>query len=235
MGLFSKLHYRAAPGWRKSLGSVMESTAISIAVVVLLLVEVFCTIVNDTLDSTDLLNPKYHSHGEYWEATTYTIIVCILCLFVLEQLLRIAAFGKEFFNHWWYVMDLVVVVISLLCEVVLHVYFKKVGLIGLLILVRLWRLVAICFELFLAHHESDKMRESEKNRLMSPTFASSRLPPAYLSAQPIMPAVYTTMQPALAPVYTTMPPARPPPYMSPQPARPPGYGGPWPQSNPNLE
>eukprot|EP00931_Biecheleriopsis_adriatica_P035318 TRINITY_DN20320_c0_g1_i1.p1 TRINITY_DN20320_c0_g1~~TRINITY_DN20320_c0_g1_i1.p1 ORF type:complete len:269 (+),score=54.27 TRINITY_DN20320_c0_g1_i1:156-962(+) len=102
--------------WRRKLGETMESTWVTGTVILLILVDVSCTAINDALENTDLLSAKYHEQGELWAKVTHRICVCVLCLFMLEQILHIVSFGAAFFSHFWYVLDFIIVYISLVCE-----------------------------------------------------------------------------------------------------------------------
>ena len=97
--------------------------------------------------------------GEEIAELTKTIGVSILCIFLLEQVLRVVAFGpKEFCSHFWFVADLVVVLVSLLCETVLEghdKWFPKMGLI-----MRLWMVVAFVFDVCLLNHEQSEREEA---------------------------------------------------------------------------
>uniref|UniRef100_A0A7S0A7E8 Voltage-gated hydrogen channel 1 n=1 Tax=Pyrodinium bahamense TaxID=73915 RepID=A0A7S0A7E8_9DINO len=167
MGVLRRLRTGVPSGWRKSLENVMESTSVNTAVIVLIIIDVSCTAVNDVLENTDLLNPKYQEEGERVSHATYATCIVVLSLFLLEQLLRIVASGYEFFTHPWYVMDLVVVVVSLVCETVLHPYFHDADWIAMLVILRLWKVVAVIFDLFLASHEAEEARAKEREQLIA--------------------------------------------------------------------
>jgi len=147
-------------GWRHSLGEFMESKYVSGTVIALILVDILCTVVNDLLENTDLLNPKYDEPGEKWENATYTISVSILLIFLLEQFLHIVAFGVKFFSHWWYVFDLLVVYVSLVCETILRGPAEET--LALLIVLRLWKVVAFLFDVCLAKKEYDTQGAAEE-------------------------------------------------------------------------
>jgi hypothetical protein len=146
-------------GCRKTLGEFLESPTVSAIVVCLIFVDLGCTALNDTLENTNLLNPKYKEDGEYLAKMTHSICVGVLCVFFAEQILHLIAFGIDFFTKFWMVMDLVVVSLSLLCETVLEDAFADI--MPLLILLRLWKLVAFIFDMCLAHDETDEKDEKE--------------------------------------------------------------------------
>jgi len=146
-------------GCRKRLGEFLESPSVSALVIALIFVDLGCTALNDTLENTDLLNPKYHEQGESLAKLTHNICVSVLCVFFTEQFLHLVAFGFDFFTKIWMVMDLVVVTLSLLCETVLEDAFAAV--MPLMIMLRLWKLAAFVFDCCLADNEADEKDQKE--------------------------------------------------------------------------
>ncbi|ORX51536.1 hypothetical protein DM01DRAFT_1079497 [Hesseltinella vesiculosa] len=75
-----------------------------------------------------------------------TISISITCLFILECFLSLVAFGPQFYlpgtEHWkLHVFDVVVVVSTFVLEIVLRGKEREVA--GLLIILRLWRIVKV--------------------------------------------------------------------------------------------
>ena len=127
-------------------------------VVILIFIDLLATIVNNLIEHTDLLNPKYHHEGHLAGHLSHIIGVSVLSIFLVEQFLRMLAFGWSFFSHGWYVCDLVVVSGSLVMETVLE--GSAIGdLAAVAMLSRLWMLVAFCFDICLAQHEERERRE----------------------------------------------------------------------------
>merc|ERR1712203_917119 len=114
----------------------MESPHVSAVVIILIFVDLGCTFVNDMCENTNLINPVYDKQKESIAALTHRACVTVLCVFLVEQLLHLVAFGAQFFTKIWFVMDLVVVCVSLTCETVLEDASK--GWVALLIVLRLW-------------------------------------------------------------------------------------------------
>jgi xanthine/uracil permease len=137
----------------------MESPVVSGTVIVLILVDLCATVVNDILANTDLINPKYEEHGEHVEKISHYLCVSVLTLFLVEQILHIVAFGTDFFTHFWMVMDLAIVCVSLPCETVFEGMAED--FVGLAIVLRLWKVVAFVFDMFLHHHETSELKEKE--------------------------------------------------------------------------
>jgi hypothetical protein len=160
-------HASDQEGWRQRLGECMESPAVSGVIIILIFVDLGCTLVNDICENTNLVNPVYDEQKESAARITHTICVTVLCIFFLEQILYLVAFGKNFFTKPWFVMDLVVVTISLVCETVLEDVAK--GWVALLIVLRLWKIVAFIFDMCLGENESAERDEMmERNRALDP-------------------------------------------------------------------
>lgn len=139
----------------QSLGEFLESSLVRAVVIPLIILDLVCTVINDGLENTDLLNPKYNEQGEYLSWLTHNTCVAILCIFLVEQLLHLLAFGWQFFTHFWMVSDLFVVSISLICETALEDWADNGAedSVGLLVALRLWKLSAFTFDLLLLEHE----------------------------------------------------------------------------------
>lgn len=78
---------------------------------------------------------------ELAETILHWISVSILALFTLELAMMLLIFGKYFFMHILYVIDFVVVSISLGLEVGFYGRPELQDVVGVLIFIRLWRLV----------------------------------------------------------------------------------------------
>lgn len=166
LGMTKKVSEEAdKDGFRARLGEIMEGKVITIIVLVLILVDLTSTVINDLLENTNLLNPKYHEQGELWASRTHDLCVTVLCLFLAEQVLHLIAFGADFFSHGWMVLDLVVVSVSLLVETC----FEKSAeaSMGLIIVLRLWKLVALVFDVFLAKSKSEERTAETKGHHVS--------------------------------------------------------------------
>lgn len=69
--------------------------------------------------------------------------VAILVFFMMEIFLKIFVFRLEFFHHKFEILDAVVVVVSFVLDVVLLFREHEFEALGLLILLRLWRVARI--------------------------------------------------------------------------------------------
>lgn len=151
-------------GWQKQLGEFMESPSVSSVVISLIILDLTCTVINDTLENTEILNPKYEETGEIVAYWTKRVCLTTLAIFLVEQALHILAFGKEFFYHFWMVMDLVVVSVSLASETVLESWAED--MVNFLMLLRLWKVVAAVFDIL--HAEQERRERAEKMECESP-------------------------------------------------------------------
>lgn len=155
-----KLTQQSEPGWRRQLGAVLESQYTICLVIILIMVDLVATMVNVTLEDTDWLNPRYEESGQEVADFARHISLCVLCIFLLEQVLHVVAFGKAFFSHTWYVLDLAVVSVSLLCEVVLSGLSEDI--LPMLVVLRLWKVVAFIFDIAYASKEHSELDEQTR-------------------------------------------------------------------------
>ncbi|KAG6550726.1 hypothetical protein Mapa_007823 [Marchantia paleacea] len=166
----SNLQTRGVQGariqWRVRLGNVLESTHFHIFVVLLLTVDLVVTVVDivktihskdaDFRTCTKLLHEcQCHGrlqHASHWHFLLW-ISVSILSFLALNVLGLLVAFGMSFFRHIGYVLDAVVVGLSLGLEIGLNSDTP-----GLLVLLTLWRIVRVAhgiFEVADEHWEKD--------------------------------------------------------------------------------
>ena len=84
---------------------------------------------------------------------------------LLVQVLRMAAFGvAAFFSHVWFVADLLAVTFSLLCETALEEYAHHHHMVRLMVVLRLWMVVAFIFDMCLLEHEKGELAEMEEKK-----------------------------------------------------------------------
>ena len=158
MGFTTKLHHALPDGWQRSLGEKIESPLVSGIVILLICVDLSCTVLNVLVEETNSLNATYDKEErEHIAELTHNICVTVLVIFLIEQILHIVAFGKAFFSHPWYVLDLIVVSVSLICETVLEGMAEE--FVPMLIMLRLWKVGAFVFDVFLARNEQSEMAE----------------------------------------------------------------------------
>lgn len=145
-------------GFAEALGETLESPSFTFLIIILIQIDLACTIICALIEKTDLINPKYEATAESFAEHAKTVGVSILCVFIFEQLLRMVAFGiGSFFSHIWFVSDLVVVSLSLACETVLEHQSKFLP--RLAVFMRLWMVIAFVFDICLLEHERAEREE----------------------------------------------------------------------------
>ncbi|BBN03902.1 voltage-gated hydrogen channel 1 [Marchantia polymorpha subsp. ruderalis] len=142
--------------WRVRLGKVLESTHFHVLIVFLLTVDLVVTVVDivKTIHSKDadfrtctklLEDCQCHDHLEHashWHFLLW-VSVGILSFLALNVVGLMVAFGMSFFRHIGYVLDAVVVGLSLGLEIGLNSDTP-----GLLVLLTLWRIVRVAHGIF---------------------------------------------------------------------------------------
>ncbi|XP_072103662.1 voltage-gated hydrogen channel 1 [Mobula birostris] len=90
--------------------------------------------------------------------------ITILTVFILELAAKLYAFRLEFFWHKFEVLDGVIVIISFILDIVYISREDAFDGLGLLILLRLWRVARIINGIFLTLKSRQKKKEIELNR-----------------------------------------------------------------------
>lgn len=129
---------------RSRLQALLESHRTHIAILVLVLIDLAVVITEIVVlfMEKEECHPHAAEEEALWLRVMLGISVAILCIFVLEHLLRLFAFGP-----WYYIknplhaFDALVIVGSLVAELVLRGAAREV--VGLLIALRCWRLVRV--------------------------------------------------------------------------------------------
>jgi hypothetical protein len=126
--------------FRRRIGHFIESRPVERVMLSLLALDVFCVFI-ETLIDVEVIP---HSHAAVETEHVFHIAsLTILSLFLLEHLTLIFAFGRSYFTHVGYIVDLVVITASLALELLL-----TTDALGLIIIVRLWRVVRIVHGVF---------------------------------------------------------------------------------------
>jgi hypothetical protein len=157
---FKKPTLRFGSEWQKSLAEHLESHHMNALVILLILVDLGCTTLLLILEKTDLLNPKYKKEGKIVEEWAKSVCILVLSTLLIEQLLRIAAFGAKYLEQTFMVMDLVIVSVSLWCEIVVEDFLEgREDFVRLIAALQLWKAFAFTFDLCLAIHERHENEE----------------------------------------------------------------------------
>jgi len=125
---------------RDRLKYIFDSNKFQIVIVCLVIVDCLLVVTELLLDLE--VFPKEASHSVAPHVLHY-MSIGILGLFLIEILTRFAVFRLEFFKHKLEVFDAVIVIVSFILDII---YRNKEGPesgIGLLIVLRLWRVTRI--------------------------------------------------------------------------------------------
>uniref|UniRef100_A0A0G4I9T2 Hydrogen voltage-gated channel 1 n=1 Tax=Chromera velia CCMP2878 TaxID=1169474 RepID=A0A0G4I9T2_9ALVE len=122
--------------WQRRLEKMLLSHGYSMLIVALLVIDV--VLVGFELLAVEGAFGDTHGHTVHEiEHVVHWMSVTILAYLNLDVLLHLLAMGVRFFHNWGYITDLIVAPTSLALEI----FFAGVG--GVIIILRLWRLVRI--------------------------------------------------------------------------------------------
>mmetsp|Transcript_28659 Transcript_28659/g.46047 ORF Transcript_28659/g.46047 Transcript_28659/m.46047 type:complete len:172 (-) Transcript_28659:232-747(-) len=146
-------------GWRKELLAFMHSPMIQDAVILLLLLDIFCVATEMVLEILETDGIFVYKMMPLLEPALHWTSVSILVIFALEIFLYVVAKGTSFFLEFLEVLDLVIVAGSLYQDLT----FKHAE--GrLLVMFRVWRFGRIFHGVWSAEHEASesKIRKLEE-------------------------------------------------------------------------
>jgi len=127
---------------RDKLFNILNGHTFQVIVIALVVVDICIVIATLLVDLQILIVPDSHLEITY-EVLHYTGLA-ILCLFVLEVMVKIYALQWKFFHHWWELFDAVVIIISFALDLAYHPGSNMEGNgFGLIIVLRLWRVVRV--------------------------------------------------------------------------------------------
>ncbi|GAM21252.1 hypothetical protein SAMD00019534_044270 [Acytostelium subglobosum LB1] len=147
--------------WRYKLGEFLESSTVQTAIVILTLLDLVITITEIFLEEAyKKCNDHHPPHSvEAAENVFKYMTIALLSIFALEILLLLVSFGRDFFYHPLYVLDGVVITVSLVVEIVFR---ERVA--SMLVVFRLWRMVrighAVAFSV--ESHEENKYKDLKR-------------------------------------------------------------------------
>lgn len=97
-------------------------------------------VLGELLMDLKIIHPdKYHIAPKVF----HYLSLSILTIFLVEVGFKIFVYGREFFHHKFEVLDSIVVVVSFILDLVLLFREHEFEAVGLLILLRLWRVARI--------------------------------------------------------------------------------------------
>eukprot|EP01043_Picozoa_sp_COSAG02_P067043 COSAG02_NODE_10633_length_1894_cov_1.470752_1_plen_433_part_00 len=134
--------------WRWHIERFVESPKVQLAVLILLLVDLFVVLL-EVIVSVNLVQFVDPEFGRQFEKAMHLTSISILSLLLFELFLMMYAYRSAFFTgkgSFWLTMDLIVVTVALMIETTIVIlgedYDEYSGFVGLLVLIRVpWRIV----------------------------------------------------------------------------------------------
>eukprot|EP00076_Gallus_gallus_P012565 XP_015130783.1 voltage-gated hydrogen channel 1 isoform X1 [Gallus gallus] len=118
---------------------LFSSRRFQIVIVFLVIVDALL-VLGELLMDLKIIHPdKYHIAPKVF----HYLSLSILTIFLVEVGFKIFVYGREFFHHKFEVLDSIVVVVSFILDLVLLFREHEFEAVGLLILLRLWRVARI--------------------------------------------------------------------------------------------
>uniref|UniRef100_G1T2A1 Voltage-gated hydrogen channel 1 n=3 Tax=Oryctolagus cuniculus TaxID=9986 RepID=G1T2A1_RABIT len=130
---------RPPPDFRSSLRKLFSSHRFQVIVICLVILDALLVLAELILD-LKIIQPDKNN---YAARVFHYMSIIILVAFLLEISLKIFVFRLEFFHHKFEILDAVVVVVSFILDIVLLFREHEFEALGLLILLRLWRVARI--------------------------------------------------------------------------------------------
>ncbi|MCJ8742733.1 hypothetical protein PDJAM_G00085710 [Pangasius djambal] len=152
--------------FRDALRSLFSSEKFQIAVVCLVILDALFVLCELLLDLSIIEVDQHHIAPQVF----HYLSLALLTFFMVELGFKLYAYRLEFFHHKFEVFDAIVVIVSFILDIV---YISKENAfdgMGLLILLRLWRVARIINGILLsvksqANHKVHKLKE-ENDRLL---------------------------------------------------------------------
>ncbi|NWX85958.1 HVCN1 protein, partial [Nothoprocta pentlandii] len=130
---------RGRMSFQDVLKKLFSSHRFQVLVVCLVIVDALL-VLGELLMDLKIIHPdKYNLAPKVF----HYLSLCILTIFLVEVGFKIFLYGREFFHHKFEVLDGIVVVVSFILDVVLLFREHEFEAVGLLILLRLWRVARI--------------------------------------------------------------------------------------------
>ncbi|XP_061581942.1 voltage-gated hydrogen channel 1-like [Cololabis saira] len=147
--------------FRDSLRRLYGSDRFQVVVVFLIILDAFFVLAELLID----LSVIKLEHGHIAPEVFHYLSLALLTFFMIELAGKLFAYRLEFFEHKFEVFDAVVVVVSFVLDVVFIFHEDAFDGMGLLILLRLWRVARIINGILVsvktrAHQKIHKLKES---------------------------------------------------------------------------
>ncbi|XP_008580668.1 PREDICTED: voltage-gated hydrogen channel 1 [Galeopterus variegatus] len=125
--------------FRSKLRKLFSSHRFQVIIICLVILDALLVLAELILD----LKIIQRDGNNYAAKVFHCMSIAILVFFMMEIFFKIFAFRLEFFHHKFEILDAVVVVVSFILDIVLLFREHEFEALGLLILLRLWRVVRI--------------------------------------------------------------------------------------------
>ncbi|XP_063820467.1 voltage-gated hydrogen channel 1 [Pseudophryne corroboree] len=158
--------FTSSYSFRDALKWLFSSHKFHIVIVTLVILDALFVLIEVLLDLELLAEKVSHVVPEVF----HYLSISVLSFFLLEIVGKLYAFRLEFFHHKFEVFDAVIVVISFIIDVVYITREDVFNAVGLLILLRLWRVARIVNGVILsvksqAEEKINKLKEKQETLL----------------------------------------------------------------------
>ncbi|XP_005996472.1 voltage-gated hydrogen channel 1 [Latimeria chalumnae] len=152
--------------FRSSLKWLFNCHKFQIAVICLVILDAIFVLCELLMDLSIIKTDK----GRIAPQVLHYLSIAILTGFLLEVIGKLYAYRLEFFHHKFEVLDAIVVVISFLLDIIYISHEDAFDAMGLLILLRLWRVARIINGIIIsvqsqAHQKISKLKEDNERHL----------------------------------------------------------------------
>ncbi|XP_020825890.1 voltage-gated hydrogen channel 1 isoform X2 [Phascolarctos cinereus] len=130
---------KAAPDFRTVMRKLFSSHRFQVIIICLVIMDALLVLAELMIDLKIIQSDK----DNYAARVFHYLSIAILTLFMSEVALKLYVFRKEFFYHKFEILDAVIVIISFVLDIVLVFQEHAFEALGLLILLRLWRVARI--------------------------------------------------------------------------------------------
>lgn len=156
----------ASPRWRHELGECLEHKSVYRPITALLLIDVGFIFAEFIIHDYHFIDMDWpHEVGYYIKCTSLSILV----IFQIESILTLIAFGLKFFSNPGFILDAIVIPVSILMETVLTADGAS-----LLVVLRFWRLVRIAHGIYEA--QMVQLRQTQQELMKHKIVISDRAP-----------------------------------------------------------
>ncbi|ELW65529.1 Serine/threonine-protein phosphatase PP1-gamma catalytic subunit [Tupaia chinensis] len=130
---------RPSPDFRSTLRKLFSSHRFQVIIICLVVLDALLVLAELVLD-LKIIQPD---ENNYAVTVFHFMSIAILFFFMVEIFFKLHVFRLEFFHHKFEILDAIVVVISFILDIVLLFREHELEALGLLILLRLWRVARI--------------------------------------------------------------------------------------------